>query len=109
MDRREALAMMREGGDHSYYTVEFANDVQRAFGMAERHQTIRANTSDPKGLFVDGVGRNAPVDGYASHDLAESVASHLGLHGAWEQMYGRGSRERAALDAIDKHLTELGE
>jgi hypothetical protein len=68
-----------------------------------------ANTHDPKGLFVEGLGPNAPVEGYASHDLAEAIALHLGLHGVWEQMMGRGSRERAAEEAIDAYLKEHNE
>ena len=104
MDRLEAVERMSEGGTHSFYTVEFANEVQAAFGMVPRSQTTRANTTDPKGLFVSGLGPNAPVEGYASHDLAEAIARHLGLHGVWEQMSGRGSRQRAALAAIKAHI-----
>ena len=109
MTPREAITQMEMGGTHSYYTVEFAHEVQDAFGMPHATQTVDANTSDPKGLFVEGLGPNEPVTGYASHDLAEAVASHLGLHGIWEQMMGRGSRQRAALAAIDAYLKEKGE
>lgn len=109
MNRREALTQMREGGTHSFYTPDFANEVQLAFGMMPRVQNERANTDDPKGLFVEDVGPNAIVTGYASHDLAEAIAAHLGLHGVWERMMGRGSRQRAAQDAIDTYLKEQGE
>lgn len=106
MNRREALEALKEGGTHTFYIPEFAGEVQQAFGMPVRVQTLRANTRDPKGLFVEGLPANSQVAGYASHDLAESIARHLGLHGVWEQMNGRGSRQRAALEAIGKFLDE---
>jgi len=107
MTRRGALAKMQAMGTHVFYSPAFAVEVQEAFGMEPHTQNIRANTSDPKGLFVDDVGRNTLVAGYSSHQLSTAICRHLDLkvHG----YYGRGSQQRADMEVIDAFLKERGE
>lgn len=108
MNRREALTQLKEGGTHSFYRPDFAIEVQQAFGIEKPGvQRVRANTDDPKGLFVDDVGPGALVNGYASHDLAMRIVNHLGLKVA--SYFGRGTQERACLRAIDEFLIKEGE
>lgn len=100
----EQLALLKkisEGGTHVFYTEAFGRQIETAFGVRFVYEH-RANTNDPKGLTVDGLGRNAKVMGGSSHDAAEAIAKALGAEGAPGYMMGRGSIQRAALESIRK-------
>lgn len=101
MTQQEALAVLWRS-DHSFLKPEAAVEIQKAFGMTGYVQTQRANTGHPKGLSVDGVKRNAKVQGYDAADLAQDVARHLGLEP--RDAFGRGTRLRNACEAIQEHL-----
>lgn len=98
--QRKALEILAQ--THVYLTVEGAYTIQDAFGMLRHVQRCRANTGDFKGLEVGGVEPGTIVEGYASHDLADAIAGHLGLPGSFLQ--GRGSRQRDRVTMIRKYL-----
>lgn len=91
------LRSMTESGSHTFYTEEFTRRIEAAFSVKVGY-TERANTRDPKGLTVEGVGRNAKVYGSSSHTVACAIADKLAV--PYERKLGRGSQYVAAMSAI---------
>lgn len=109
-----ALELMEEAGGHAFLWPEVGVAIGAAFGLTLTPQVRRANTGDPKGLSVDGVGRNAKVEGYSVYDLAEEIAESIPdgpepLPRIYRCQEGRGSRARSACETIRAHLTRTGE
>ncbi|HRN53662.1 MAG TPA: hypothetical protein PK788_09200 [Gemmatimonadaceae bacterium] len=90
---------------HDALTGDEAEPIAKAFGLRFRGWKIKANTRDPKGLFVPGLPPNTVVERVAAFDLAELIASHLGLQ--YARKLGRGSQGMACLEAIEKFLLAL--
>lgn len=109
--KAEALVVMEEAGGHAFLWPEVGVAIGAAFGLTLTPQVRRANTGDYKGLEVEGVGRNAKVEGYSVYDLAEEIADSLPdpLDRIYRVQEGRGSRARSACEDIRKHLTRTGE
>lgn len=102
--QRTVIESIQEGGTHVFYSVDFTHEIEAAFGFSRGAlvQRLRANTSDPKGLFVSGAKRNTIVEGASSHTVACAIADKLGL--PYPSKIGRGSAQMAAMDAIMKHF-----
>lgn len=84
-------------GSHMFYSPEFTQRIEKAFGVKVGYFE-RANTGQPKGLMVAGVGRNAKVYGSSSHDVAKTLCSHLGIK--YPTFNGRGSQFYACLELL---------
>jgi hypothetical protein len=104
LTQRQALGVLQEG-THRWLTPEAGAGILKAFGITNvAPWKERANTKNPKGLFVDGVPPNTVVRGYPSHFVAEVIALQLRL--SYAEKLGRGSQQMACVAAIDRYLQE---
>src|SRR3990167_935196 len=107
MTKTEAVGLMERAGGHAYLTPDGAQKIADAFGVRITMQHVTANTGEPKGLMIDDVGPNTPVEGYSVYDLAERIAESLDgpeLPRFYRMMHGRGSRSDCACETIRAHL-----
>lgn len=92
--------------DHAYLQPGYAREVAREFGIENlRMQKQRNNPDAFKGLSVAGAKKGAVIEGYDARDLADYIASHIGVE--VPTMFGRGSGLRAAVQAIVTYLESL--
>ncbi|MCW5591025.1 MAG: hypothetical protein KIS74_02900 [Burkholderiales bacterium] len=87
---------------HDALTGDEAKRIAAPFGLHHEGYEMRANTGDPKGLWIAGLPKNAKVRRVGMFDLAEDIARHLRLE--YPIKLGRGSQARECLAAIAKHL-----
>lgn len=103
-ERRRAYAELASFHTHDALDGETAKRIAAPFGLHHEGYEMTANTRDPKGLFIDGLPRNAKVRRVGMFDLVEDICRHLGLK--YEGKMGRGFQARVCLEALANALDE---
>lgn len=93
-------------GYHTHDVMDPADVVAvcEAFGSDFKGYKHKANTGDPKGLHMPGVGRNTVVFVAGMFEVAAHLASFTGT--PYEGKLGRGSNARSAVDAMRTRLVQ---
>ena len=100
--RRKALKRLCGHHTHSNLTPGEGQKIAAPFGLRLSGYVHYANTGDPKGLHLAGVGRNVAVRGIAMFELARDIARHIGAE--YQEAYGRGTGAWRAIEAITAAL-----
>ena len=108
MTQREVVDALRDC-DHAFLTPEAVKKFTNAFGFDGSTYLAKANPQDFKGLTLKNGVKEAR--GQDADEVACQIADRL-FHNCTEpqvynQIFGRGSRLRAACDAIEEHLKKV--